>query len=150
MNFPLSFLPVSGCVGAGVVGVVVPVAGGTFPAEIWSDYMKQAKGSYCGDFKPAKTAAHFSPFFGKYARSGGRGTGDSPSTDSQFGSGGTSITPTSPTTPAPTTPDKGKKEKGGDKKDFNPDLYESPPQAPPPAAKPAPSDPGGGAAAPTP
>ena len=28
------------------------VAGGTFPAEIWGDYMKQAKGKFCGDFKP--------------------------------------------------------------------------------------------------
>ena len=31
-----------------------PVAGGTFPAEIWRDYMKQAKGSFCGDFPPPK------------------------------------------------------------------------------------------------
>ena len=35
------------------------VAGGTFPAEIWGDYMKSIKGKFCGDFKPAKTAAHF-------------------------------------------------------------------------------------------
>ena len=52
------------------------VAGGTFPAEIWGDYMKQAKGKFCGDFKPAKTPAHFTPFYGKYARGGGRNTGD--------------------------------------------------------------------------
>ena len=52
------------------------VAGGTFPAEIWGDYMKSIKGKFCGDFKPAKTAAQFTPFFGKYARGGGRNTGD--------------------------------------------------------------------------
>ena len=39
------------------------VAGGTFPAEIWGDYMKAVKGKFCGDFKPAKTAAHFTPFY---------------------------------------------------------------------------------------
>ena len=98
--------------------------------------MKQAKGKYCGDFKPAKTAAHFSPFFGKYARSGGRGTGDASSTDSPASSEAarTAITPATPTRRP--TPDKGKKDKGGGKKGFNPDLYESPPQGPP-AAKPA-------------
>ena len=31
------------------------VAGGTFPAEIWGDYMKAVKGKFCGDFKPPKT-----------------------------------------------------------------------------------------------
>jgi hypothetical protein len=92
---------------------------------------------------------HFSPFFGHYARSGGRGTGDSSSTDSQFGTGATNTTQ-APTivAPAPTSP--GKKDKGAAKKKFNPDLYESPPQPPPAAQKPAPSDPGGGAPAPTP
>jgi penicillin-binding protein 1A len=126
------------------------VAGGTFPAEIWSDYMKQAKGKFCGDFKPAKTAAHFAPFFGRYARSGGRGTGDSSSTDPRFGNGGTTITPATPTTPAPTTPDTGKKPKSNGKKPFNPDLYESPPQGAPPTQPPAQGNPGGGTAAPTP
>ena len=29
-----------------------PVAGGSFPAEIWGAYMKQAKGKFCGGFKP--------------------------------------------------------------------------------------------------
>ena len=122
------------------------VAGGTFPAEIWGDYMKSIKGKFCGDFKPAKTAAHFSPFFGKYARSGGRGTGDSPSTDSRFGGGGSAITPAAPTTPSPTTPDNGKKRKSNGKKQFNPDLYESPPQGAPPTQ----GAPDGGAVAPTP
>jgi penicillin-binding protein 1A len=125
------------------------VAGGTFPAEIWHDYMSVAKGKYCGDFKPPKQPMQFSPFFGKYSRSGGRNTGDS--SRNTFGNGGAPYTaPTSPTTPAPTTPGRGKKNKTGTK-GFDPGLYESPPQGPPPAAKtPAKSDPGGGAAAPTP
>ena len=53
------------------------VAGGTFPAEIWGDYMKAVKGKFCGDFPPPKTPFQSSPFFGKYARGGGRGTGGS-------------------------------------------------------------------------
>src|SRR4051794_18985715 len=48
-----------------------PVAGGSFPAEIWAAYMKQAKGKYCGGFKPPKTPFHATPFFGHYAHSGG-------------------------------------------------------------------------------
>ncbi len=32
------------------------VAGGTFPAEIWHDYMEQAKGKFCGDFAAAQDA----------------------------------------------------------------------------------------------
>src|SRR5215203_945955 len=72
------------------------VAGGTLPAEIWGDYMKAIKGKYCGDFKPPKTPAHFSPFFGKYARGGGRNTGTSSTTDS-FGNGTIYTSPTVPT-----------------------------------------------------
>ena len=30
------------------------VDGGTFPADIWGEYMKHAKGSYCGDFRQPK------------------------------------------------------------------------------------------------
>ena len=51
------------------------VAGGTFPAEIWGDYMKAVKGKFCGDFPPPKTPFQSSPFFGKYSRGGGSGHG---------------------------------------------------------------------------
>jgi penicillin-binding protein 1A len=47
-----------------------PVDGGTFPAQIWGEYMKQAKGGYCGEFKAPKTPIAFKPFEGKYAREG--------------------------------------------------------------------------------
>jgi penicillin-binding protein 1A len=136
------------------------VAGGTFPAEIWSDYMKKAKGKYCGDFKPPKHPMSFSPFFGRYSRSGGRATGPSSTTgQTQFGGGTTTYTPApaavvpapaAAAPAAPTTPDTGKKDTGGGgKKGFNPDLYESPPQGPPAAEAPAAGGPGGGAQAPT-
>jgi penicillin-binding protein 1A len=128
------------------------VAGGTYPAEIWHDYMLKAKGKYCGDFKPPKVPFHASPFFGRYSRSGGRGTGDSSGLDSQsqYGGTGTTYNPAPvPVAPAPAAPTTGKNGKGGGgKKGFNPDLYESPPQAPPSAEGPAQPDPGGGAQAP--
>jgi translation initiation factor IF-1 len=44
-----------------------PVAGATYPAEIWGAYMREAKGRYCGDFSPPKHPMTFSRFNGKYA-----------------------------------------------------------------------------------
>src|SRR4051812_37499240 len=133
-----------------------PVAGATFPAEIWHDYMSKVKGKFCGDFKPPKEAFHASPFFGKYSRGGGRNTGSS--SNDQQGGNTQFFAPTTPSAPVPTTPDDtkkqgngngGGKDKGNGK--FNPDLYESPPQAAPPTT---PGNDGGngqdgGAAAPT-
>jgi penicillin-binding protein 1A len=104
------------------------VDGGTFPAEIWGNYMRRAKGGFCGDFPSPKEPASFSPFYGKFSRSSGYSQGDS------YGSG-TSGTysapaPTSPApAPAPAAPDT--TQGGGGGGGFDPDLYESPPQAPP-------------------
>ena len=130
------------------------VAGGTFPAEIWHDYMTKVKGKFCGDFAKPKEPFHATPFFGKYSRSGGKGTGE----DDQQSGGSQFYSPTTPTTPTTPAPDTGKKPdtgngngNGNDKGKFNPDLYESPPQG-------APTTPGnngggngqdGGTAAPT-
>jgi penicillin-binding protein 1A len=112
-----------------------PVAGGTFPAEIWAAYMKQAKGKYCGDFKPPTTPFHSSPFFGHYATTGGGKGRDL--------SGGYSTAPALPQgggvsapTPAPTQAHA--KDKG-----FNPETYEAPPQ-PSPQVQPPPQDNGNG------
>ena len=74
------------------------VAGGTFPAEIWGDYMKQAKGKACGAFPTPDTAPQWVPFSGKYANSGGAGTGDALGAESQ------SVTPDAPVTPSAPTP----------------------------------------------
>lgn len=57
------------------------VAGGTYPAEIWGDYMRQAKGSACGEFENPDTPPQWVPFDGEYARSGGEGTGDDDGTE---------------------------------------------------------------------
>ena len=65
------------------------VAGGTWPAMIWHDFMITAKGDDCDDFPPPTEPAQFSPFFGKYATTGAPsefvtpGTGDDTGTDDQ-------------------------------------------------------------------
>jgi penicillin-binding protein 1A len=116
------------------------VAGGTFPAEIWGDYMKAAKGSYCGDFKKPVVAARFTPFFGKHSR-----TGPDRSDQTQGGV----IAPQDDNGKN----DRGKQDNGNgkDKGKFDPDLYESPPQQAPsaqPPAQPPATDPGGAPAPP--
>jgi penicillin-binding protein 1A len=122
------------------------VDGGTFPADIWGDYMQRIKGSYCGDFTPPKHPFVSSPFFGKYAKSGGKLIGapedqttDPTATDPDAGddTGGAGA----PDSTGETTPDQGN---GG----FDPDQYESTPQ-PPPDTQPTPdAGAGGGAEAP--
>jgi penicillin-binding protein 1A len=118
------------------------VAGGTFPAEIWGDYMKTAHGKYCGEFaKPTEPFVR-QPFFGKYS-SGKADTGTSYDPNATFAPA-TGATPTA-------TPDgngngngnggEKPKEKSGGTGKFNPDLYESP-------AQPAPGGQDGGAQAP--
>ncbi|MEA2312097.1 MAG: penicillin-binding protein [Solirubrobacteraceae bacterium] len=122
-----------------------PVAGGTFPAQIWAAYMKAAKGKFCGPFPPPTTPFQAQPFFGKYSTSGG-GKGK----DLSSGSDSTSTLPggAGAATPAPTpgtggaTPGKGKG-KNGKGKGFDPNAYESPPQPPPATATPAPTGTGG-------
>ncbi len=53
------------------------VAGGTFPAQIWGQYMKEAvKGKPCGTFKKITEPLTPVKFKGRYASSGGDGTGD--------------------------------------------------------------------------
>ena len=46
------------------------VAGGTWPARIWHDFMLTAHGENCDDFPEPTEPAEFSPFFGKYANTG--------------------------------------------------------------------------------
>jgi penicillin-binding protein 1A len=85
------------------------VAGGTWPARIWHDYMNVAKGDDCDSFPQPSEPVQFQPFFGKYSR-----TGTSYSSD---GSGGTSAG-------------------GDDYTGYDPRAYESPPQESPPVETP--------------
>ncbi|HEX2103671.1 MAG TPA: transglycosylase domain-containing protein [Solirubrobacteraceae bacterium] len=47
------------------------VAGGTIPAKLWGQYMKKARGKFCGSFPKPKTPFQARPFFGRYSRGGG-------------------------------------------------------------------------------
>jgi penicillin-binding protein 1A len=107
------------------------VDGGTFPADIWGDYMGRIKGDFCGDFKPPETPFSSSPFYGRYSKSGGSLTG---------GEVGETDDPTSPVpVPAPTAPDSDEPDPGADGDEdsdggngpFDPTQYESAPQEPP-------------------
>ena len=62
-----------------------PVAGGTFPAQIWGAYMKHGQGQYCGAFAKPNEPFVASPFFGHYARTGGKDTGDDDGQQAQPG-----------------------------------------------------------------
>jgi penicillin-binding protein 1A len=106
-----------------------PVAGGTFPAEIWGAYMKEAKGKFCGDFKPPTVPFTSTPFFGEYASTG------KVSEDDKSDSGGL----LTPDPGADTGKPKDEKPNQGTGGDFDPDAYESPPQP-----DPAPGDNGNG------
>jgi penicillin-binding protein 1A len=106
--------------------------GGGTPTSIWTAYMQVAKGDDCSDFPPPNEPFVASPFYGKYASTGGVTTGDGdytsePSTDgtTDYGTGGGY-------TAEPST--------GGTAGGYDPQLYESPPQqAPPVEAPPVPT-----------
>jgi penicillin-binding protein 1A len=57
------------------------VAGGTWPAMIWHDFMTTAHGDDCDDFPLPTEPAEFSPFFGKYATTGAPSELVTPDTD---------------------------------------------------------------------
>ncbi|UUY04609.1 transglycosylase domain-containing protein [Svornostia abyssi] len=101
-----------------------PVAGGTFPAEIWGDYMRVAKRDFCGDFPQPKTPFAGSSFSGKYQKQGGTGddkydTRDGTADAQDFETGAGTGTGT---------------DNGG--AGFNDDAYETPPQPAPQTEEP--------------
>ncbi len=106
----------------------ISVAGGTFPAQIWGAYMKQAKGSYCGDFRAPKEPFRASPFFGKYATTGAPGA--EASGTSADGTGAQSLE-TGGAATGGSTPDSSAQQGGGGGGGFDPDAYEAPPQQAP-------------------
>ena len=100
----------------------IAVAGGTFPAEIWHDYMLTAHGTNCDSFPPPTEPAKFSAFYGEHAANGLKvGRGYAGGTD-PGGTGGTGGTGTG----------NGNGTNGGNGTGgYNPDLYAAPPQGPP-------------------
>jgi penicillin-binding protein 1A len=130
------------------------ITGGTIPAHIWGQYMRQARGRYCGDFRAPKTPFVGHTFFGRYA--GGRGyvppasSTTSPQTfqtapQAAPGAAGPATSP-APVAPTPDTTQGGTAAGGGTpaavttpaatpapaaQQKYPPDAYESPPQAAP-------------------
>jgi penicillin-binding protein 1A len=94
-------------------GIAMPGAqGGTYAAPVWHAFMAIAHGDDCSDFPEPTEPAKFTPFFGKYARSGGSSydsTDDSYSSEPYTEGGDTDTTP--------------------DEDDSG--AYEAPPQSPP-------------------
>jgi penicillin-binding protein 1A len=130
------------------------VAGGTIPAQLWGQYMKQARGRFCGEFPKPKHPFVAQPFFGQYSRGGGPSTGNGSTTPQGAPVPGASGPGTASNQPAsaPGTgggqqpasqPTGGQGTGGTGAQSYPPALYESPPQ-------PAPGTGGAGAAAPPP
>jgi penicillin-binding protein 1A len=86
----------------------IAVAGATFPAKIWHDYMNVAHRNSCEDFAPPTTPVHWAPFYSKYTTTGATG----------------------PTGPAGPKDKKKSKTNGGagPNKGYDPRLYTAPPQ----------------------
>jgi len=136
VGFPKANIPMGNLFGGG------PVDGGTFPAQIWGRYMKQAKRAYCGQFSKPKQ-----PFRAKAfkSRNGGRATSDAkpldPSIDPSTGRPGPkSTTPANPSTggatpqtvvPQPTAPPPAPPTGGQDPDLFDPGADQQPEPLPP-------------------
>jgi penicillin-binding protein 1A len=111
----------------------IEVAGATFPSQIWHDFMQVAHRGYCQDFPAPSTAFVAQPFFGKYSKSGG--PGDSSVPYGQYNpylyNGGTQ-------------PQTGNPKKKSGSNNYDPRLYEAPPQSAPQTTAPpaAPTTPG--------
>jgi penicillin-binding protein 1A len=105
----------------------ISVAGGTFPAQIWHDYMLTAHGSDCESFPQPQEPVQFSTFYGDHAANGLKTGKDG------YGNG----SPTDGT---------GNSTGGGGGTGYDPRLYAAPPQGAPDTQPPAaaPNDGGGG------
>ena len=101
----------------------IEVNGGSFPAQIWHDYMSVAHGNDCSDFPQPKEPAQFTSFFGKYSGTGSsRGSGSYDNYPNYYNSDGS----------------RRRGGGGGPTNGYSPQFYESPPQSAPPTYKPPP------------
>ena len=92
----------------------IAVNGGSFPTQIWGDYMNIAKGKNCNEFPPPKVPFVGSAFHGEHAASGKDDKGDAKNKDGSFTAGG---------------PAGGQNAGGGN--GYDPSLYAHPPQGAP-------------------
>jgi penicillin-binding protein 1A len=103
----------------------IRVAGGTFPAEIWGDYMRVAKGGFCGGFGSSGQGFTGSGNNGGSSVDTGGGGGNSVDNPGGTGGGGTGGGT------GGGGGGTGGGGRGGGGGGYNPNLYESPPQGPP-------------------
>lgn len=109
----------------------IEVAGATFPAQIWHNFMTVAHGGYCDDFPQPTTPFVAQPWYGKYSKGGAPTDSTVPySTQQQYYTGSPTVT-TQPGTNGGT--------KTGGKKKYDPRLYEAPPQPAPTTTSPTPT-----------
>jgi penicillin-binding protein 1A len=108
----------------------ISVAGATFPSQIWNNFMQVAHHGYCSDFPAATTPFVSSPFYGKYSKQGAPGDNTYNYQNSPYlYNGGTQ-------------PQTDQKDKKNGSNNYDPRLYEAPPQTAPQTAPP--STPGNG------
>ena len=117
----------------------ISVAGGTYPAQIWGRYMKAVKRG-CGGFREPKTPFQAAPFFGKYATTGAPGGGSygygQNGEYAQGGGGAGAYVPDPRSQGEPggqgtggqDSGEAGGNGNGGNDGNYDPDLYETPPQ----------------------
>jgi penicillin-binding protein 1A len=106
------------------------IDGGTYPADIWGQYMKQAVGKFCGDFKKPTEPFQSSPFSGHYASRGGKD--DKNGGKDKVDPNAPGIAPGTQTAPGNDSQG-GNQTKPGAKNDanFDPNAYETAPQQAP-------------------
>src|SRR3954466_9971937 len=68
----------------------ISVQGGSFPAQIWHDFMNTAHGTNCDSFPPPTEQPHFSAFYGEHSANGLKAGGGGGYYDGAPSTGGTS------------------------------------------------------------
>ena len=107
------------------------IDGGTYPAQIWGEYMKKAHGKYCGDFKQPTEPFQSQPFFGHYSKIGQKGRGEEGSGGGRRGRGPVAGRRGQAEIDKPGTDDNGTTPGGTEEPPFDPNQYETPPQGDP-------------------
>jgi penicillin-binding protein 1A len=106
------------------------IDGGTYPAQIWGDYMKKVVSKGCGSWRKPKEPFSSQPFQGSFAREGADDEEDGTSTDP--GTGTDPAQPPADTEPSSPEPRNGDGNGGNnDDAGFDPGAYETAPQGPP-------------------
>lgn len=116
----------------------IAVAGGTFPAEIWHDFMQVALADDCEDFPEPTSTITWIPFHGEFAdQSGGAScTSTTGSFNDVTGSGSTCGEP--PPEPDETDENKKNQDSGGGNGAFAPGKGQKPSPKPKPTPNPTP------------